>query len=230
MLTILSLPQCLDIGTHAERQTSQWRHNGRDDVSNHQPHHCLLNRLFRSKKTSKLRVTGLCSGNSPGTGEFPAQMASNAGNSIWFFLMTSSWLFNTSVRWFQIGSYFGTSLCAVDLNGDGYEELLVGAPLFRGHRGDEGAVFVYINRLKVSNLCALGCGFSDKTHTKTQVDTIYRYICIIWHGFSFADGSSLSHSEVRFENYLKLTQILTSKFLNDLVPWFLTSLHNLVTN
>ena len=59
----------------------------RDGVSNHQPHHCLLNRLFgrRSKKTSKLRVTGLCMGNSPGTGEFPAQMASNAENvSIWW--------------------------------------------------------------------------------------------------------------------------------------------------
>ena len=47
----------------------------------------LLNRLFRrrSKKTSKLRVTGLCAGNSPGTGEFPAQMASYAENiSIWW--------------------------------------------------------------------------------------------------------------------------------------------------
>ena len=33
----------------------QWHHNGRDSVSNHQPHHCLLSRLFRckSKKTSK---------------------------------------------------------------------------------------------------------------------------------------------------------------------------------
>ena len=53
----------------------------------HQPHGCLLNRLFRrkSKKTSKLRVTGLCAGNSPGTGEFPAQMASYAENvSIWW--------------------------------------------------------------------------------------------------------------------------------------------------
>ena len=42
----------------------QWRHNERDGVSNHQPHDCLLNRLFRcrSKKTSKLRVTGLCGG------------------------------------------------------------------------------------------------------------------------------------------------------------------------
>ena len=32
----------------------------------------------RSKKTSKLRVTGLCEGNSPVIGEFPAQKASNA--------------------------------------------------------------------------------------------------------------------------------------------------------
>ena len=40
---------------------------------------------FRSKKSWKLRVTGLCAGNSPGTGEFPAQMASYAENvSIWW--------------------------------------------------------------------------------------------------------------------------------------------------
>ena len=46
----------------------QCRHNDDDSVSNHQPNGCLLNRLFRrrSKKTSKLRVTGLCAGNSPG--------------------------------------------------------------------------------------------------------------------------------------------------------------------
>ena len=65
----------------------RWRHNGLDSVSNHQPPGCLLNRLFRrkSKKTSKLRVTGLCAGNSPGTGEFSAQMASYAENvSIWW--------------------------------------------------------------------------------------------------------------------------------------------------
>ena len=60
----------------------QWRHNGLDGVWNYQRNHCLLSRLFgrRSKKTSKLRVTGHCAGNSPGTGEFPAQMASNAEN------------------------------------------------------------------------------------------------------------------------------------------------------
>ena len=43
---------------------SQWRHNGHDGISNHKSHHCLLNRLFRckSKKTSKLRVTGFVQG------------------------------------------------------------------------------------------------------------------------------------------------------------------------
>ena len=36
------------------------------------------------RKHKKLRVTCLCEGNSPVTGEFPAQKASNAGNvSIW---------------------------------------------------------------------------------------------------------------------------------------------------
>ena len=67
--------------------TLRWRHNGHDGVSNHQPHQCLLNRLFgfRSKKTSKLRVTDLIAGNLPGTREFPAQMASDSGNvSIWW--------------------------------------------------------------------------------------------------------------------------------------------------
>ena len=49
-------------------KTLRWRHNDHAGVSNHRPHGCLLNRLFRhrSKKTSKLRVAGLCVGNSPG--------------------------------------------------------------------------------------------------------------------------------------------------------------------
>ena len=50
-------------------------------------HDCLLNCLFRcrSNKSSKLRVTGLCDGNSPGTCELSTQMASNAENvSIWW--------------------------------------------------------------------------------------------------------------------------------------------------
>ena len=42
--------------------TLEWRHDDRDGVSNHQRLDCLLNRLFgrRSKKTSKIRVTGIC--------------------------------------------------------------------------------------------------------------------------------------------------------------------------
>ena len=38
--------------------TLQWRHHGQIGVPNHQPHDCLLNRLFRrrAKKTSNLRV------------------------------------------------------------------------------------------------------------------------------------------------------------------------------
>ena len=78
--------KCLQI-TILFRPPLRWRHNGQHSVSNHQPRDCFLNRLFRhrSKKTSKLRVTGLCVGNSPGTGEFPTQMASNAENvSIWW--------------------------------------------------------------------------------------------------------------------------------------------------
>ena len=53
--------------------TLQWRHNEHNGVSNHQRLDCLLNRLFRRrlKKTLKLRVTGLCEGNSPVTDEFP---------------------------------------------------------------------------------------------------------------------------------------------------------------
>ena len=74
-------------GFFACEATYKWRHNGCDGIPNHQPHDCLLNRLFRrgSMKTSKLRVTDLCAGNSPLTGEFPAQMARNAENaSTWW--------------------------------------------------------------------------------------------------------------------------------------------------
>ena len=64
------------------KSTLQWPYNERDGVSNHRHLHCLLNRLLRgrSKKRSKLHVTGLCKGNPPVTGWFPSQRTSNAEN------------------------------------------------------------------------------------------------------------------------------------------------------
>ena len=59
--------------------------NTMTDVSNHRCLRCLLNCCFRhrSKRTSKLCITGLCAGNSLVTGEFPAQKACNAENVWW---------------------------------------------------------------------------------------------------------------------------------------------------
>uniref|UniRef100_A0A672JHL0 Uncharacterized protein n=1 Tax=Salarias fasciatus TaxID=181472 RepID=A0A672JHL0_SALFA len=45
----------------------------------------------------------------------------------------------------MMGSYFGSSLCAVDLNQDGLSDLLVGAPMHSQLR-DEGQVSVYISK------------------------------------------------------------------------------------
>ena len=81
------ITQCRVSQSRMANKTLQWRHNEHDDVSNHQSHDCLVNRLFRrtSKKPSRLRVTGLFDGNSPVAGEFPAQRASNAENVfIWW--------------------------------------------------------------------------------------------------------------------------------------------------
>ena len=79
------------------KDSLRWRHKEHGGVSNHQLHDCLLKRLFRCRsktwKTSKLRVTGLCAGNSPVTGEFSAQRASNAENvSIWWRHHVKCWL------------------------------------------------------------------------------------------------------------------------------------------
>ena len=74
----------------------RWRHNERNGVSNHQPHDCLLGRLFRhrSKKTSKFRVTGLGEGNSSVTGT-PGHRAQRDTN-----------VKNVSMWWRRHGSWF----------------------------------------------------------------------------------------------------------------------------
>ena len=76
---------------HTRRGTLIWRHNERDGVSNHRRLDCFLNQWLRSrsKKTSKLRVTGLFVRgihrwpvNSPHKWPVPRKG---------FHLMTSSW-------------------------------------------------------------------------------------------------------------------------------------------
>ena len=55
----------------------------------------------RSKKTSKLRVSSICAGNSSGTSEFSAQRASNAENvSIW----RRHHVVQLMMGWYQLGS------------------------------------------------------------------------------------------------------------------------------
>ena len=68
----------------------QWRHNGRDNVSNYQPRVCLLSCVIRrrSKKTSKLRVTGLWVGEFTRDRWIPRTKGQLCGKC--FHLMTSS--------------------------------------------------------------------------------------------------------------------------------------------
>ena len=68
----------------------QRRNNERDGFSNHRRLECLLIRLCMNwpKKTSKLRVSGLCNGNSPVTGWFPHKGTVTRKS---FHLMTSPW-------------------------------------------------------------------------------------------------------------------------------------------
>ena len=48
---VFMMPKCVVAGDTASCRSFEWRHNGRDGVSNYQPHHCLFRR--RSKKLSK---------------------------------------------------------------------------------------------------------------------------------------------------------------------------------
>ena len=70
-----------------EQWSLQWHHNECDGVWSHRCLDCFPNRLFwrRSKKTSKLHVTGFCEVNPQVTGGLSSQRASNAANvSIWW--------------------------------------------------------------------------------------------------------------------------------------------------
>uniref|UniRef100_A0AAV2JVP2 Integrin alpha-2 domain-containing protein n=1 Tax=Knipowitschia caucasica TaxID=637954 RepID=A0AAV2JVP2_KNICA len=52
----------------------------------------------------------------------------------------------TNVSGKELGSYFGASVCVLDLNADGLSDLLVGAPMATGAGREEGRVHVYLNQ------------------------------------------------------------------------------------
>ena len=127
-------------------------------------HDCLLNRLFRrrSKKTSKLRVTDLCAGNSPVTDEFPAPMASNAENVCIWWLHHGGWC----NRWNLDGRFQEAMECLAMFHWCGR---FVHAPmcLYATYRllikGCVGINAAWLHRHSVSNTC---CKDSIKpTHT-----------------------------------------------------------------
>ena len=82
----------------------QWRHNGGEGASNHQPHHCFLNHLFRRrwKKTSKLCVIGLCH---PRHSVESPSMVDPQWN-MWYW--GSKWNLHT-VCWSAVGCEWGTT-------------------------------------------------------------------------------------------------------------------------
>ncbi|KAK3520815.1 hypothetical protein QTP70_032382 [Hemibagrus guttatus] len=53
---------------------------------------------------------------------------------------------NATLQGEQVGSYFGNSIAIIDINNDGWKELIVGAPFYFDRRGEEGgAVYVFMN-------------------------------------------------------------------------------------
>ncbi|KAK9538007.1 hypothetical protein VZT92_005570 [Zoarces viviparus] len=85
---------------------------------------------------------------SPGTVEVVGGAPQyNQKGKVFIFTIESNMLRVVSeVSGKELGSYFGSSVCAVDLNADGLSDLLVGAPMATGVTREEGRVHVYINQ------------------------------------------------------------------------------------
>lgn len=49
----------------------------------------------------------------------------------------------------QFGEYFGAALAAGDINNDGYDDLIIGAPYYTNEKYNEGRIFVYHGSEKV---------------------------------------------------------------------------------
>ncbi|XP_022814805.1 integrin alpha-PS3-like [Spodoptera litura] len=84
------------------------------------------------------------------------------------------------IRGPQTGSYFGASVCCTDLNGDGFDDLLVGAPTYVKDDGglpyDQGAVFVYLSKEKDFSFILVESGIVTGSGTNGA-----------WFGLTIAD-------------------------------------------
>uniref|UniRef100_A0A3P9HVH9 Integrin alpha-2 domain-containing protein n=1 Tax=Oryzias latipes TaxID=8090 RepID=A0A3P9HVH9_ORYLA len=81
-----------------------------------------------------------------GTGA-PRDRKQDARGSVWLLAKWSRKLVKRQIlRGQQTGSYFGNAVAVTDLNGDGWNDLLVGAPFyFQRQQGKGGAVYIYMN-------------------------------------------------------------------------------------
>ena len=149
----------------------QWRHNEHDGVSNHQPNDCSLNRLFRrsSKKTSKLRVTGLCVGNSPVTDEFPAERTSNAEKFPFDDVIMESFKEHVTEAVSSFIALYGTHIVTIVCN-------------MTGSHSISAKVLFQISDMK-SRTC--------------DGDQIYRYIAYTIPAMSWNTVTSAKHIEVK---------------------------------
>ena len=81
-----------------------------------------------------------------------------------------------SIHGKQVGTKFGAAIVAIDINMDGIDELLIGAPLYTSKRGpEEGRVFVYRT---VGQVCMYVCVCVCVCVCMCVCVSTYVYVCV----------------------------------------------------
>ena len=95
------LPENQNTPQALEHKGDGWANNWDASDLSHWRLNCLLNHLFKcwSKKTSNLRITGLCEGNPQVTGGFPSKMAGNAENIFVWWSHHSCRIASVTITW-----------------------------------------------------------------------------------------------------------------------------------